>query len=137
MATIKRSGEGVKFKTDPEPVRVSQPEASELPPPELLRQLDEPPGPQFREECKITKSPRVEPKDIIINGMVWTPMDKDREGNPHSYICEPRAMKVAVNMRAERGEIITPRTEWILIRMGEIIFSSTNLTTVFETAARS
>ena len=115
-------------------VRVSEALPAEA---ETGPRLAESPGPQFREQCEIVKAPTPEPDDKLIMGLEWTPLDKDQNGQARTYMCEPRAMKIAANHRRERGEPITANTEWVLFRMGSVIFRSRDLKEVFEFASKS
>lgn len=133
MPTIKRSDKGIEMKGGTTAVRVSrEPETTvlDLDPEESNTQSSA----RFREKCEIVKAPTPDPEDKLIAGLEWTPLDKDQDGNARCYICENRAMKIAANMRRERRESISAGTEWVLFRMGALIFRSTNLKEVFEYA---
>ena len=136
MPTIKRSDKGIEMKGAATPVRVSQQPATTV----LDEDPDEPntqSSVRFREKCEVVKAPTPDPEDKTICGMEWTPMDKDHDGNARCYVCENRAMKIAANMRRERRESISSGTEWVLFRMGALIFRSTDLKEVFEYAANN
>lgn len=91
---------------------------------------------RFREHCEVTKAPSEEPKSIIVNDMEWTPLDKDGDGFAYTYVCEGRAMKIALNLRRERGEKYNAsQHEWILFRMGAVIARGYSLDQLFEDAA--
>ena len=131
MPTVRRSDKGIEMKPGTSSVRVSRPESTEA------LDVAESAGPQFREQCEVVKAPTPEPVDKLIMGIEWTPLDKDGNGQARTYMCEGRAMKIAANHRRERGEPLSANTEWVLFRMGSVIFRSTNLDEVFEMASIS
>lgn len=133
MPTIKRSDKGIEMKGGTTSVRVSREPNTTV--------LDEDPeetntqsSARFREKCEVVKAPSPDPEDKTIFGLEWTPLDKDSQGHARTYICENRAMKIAANQRRERGEPLSHNTEWVLFRMGALIYRSTNLKEVFEYA---
>lgn len=133
MPTVKRSDSGPQIKSASGPIRVSQPQVMDAPPAGVAESA----GPEFIEKCEVLKAPTPDPVDKLIEGMEWTPLDVDRDGNAMVYLCENRAMKIAANLRREKGEALTPKTEWLLFRMNQLIFRSTNQDEVFEFASKS
>jgi hypothetical protein len=137
MPTVKRSNKGIEMKPGSVSVR-----ASEQLNTTVLDEVPDEPNTQssarFREHCEVTKPPSPEPTSKVINGMEWTPLDLDRDGFAHTYVCEGRAMKIALNLRRERGEAYQEGVhEWVLFRMGQVIGRSRSLDDIFETAALS
>lgn len=71
----------------------------------------------------------------VTTRLQWIALDKDRNGNSFSYVCEDRDMKIAVNLRREHGEALDPRTaEWLFYRMGKLEARGRDLNKIFRFA---
>jgi hypothetical protein len=135
MPTVKRSSKGIEMQPGTTSVRASE-QLTTVP-----DAVPDEPNTQstahFREQSIVTKPPTPEPPTKIIEGIEWTTLDKE-DGFAYTYVAEGRAMKIALNLRRERGEAYQEgRHEWLLFRMGTVIARSTSLTELFETAALS
>lgn len=136
MATIKRSSKGIEMKPGTTSVRASEQANTTV---DVDSDPDEPntqSSARFREHCEVTKPASPEPTSITVEGIEWTPLDKDEDGFAHTYLAEGRAMKLTLNLRRERGEKYNAaQHEWILFRMGAVIARGFNLDQMFEDAA--
>jgi hypothetical protein len=135
MATIKRNPHGPQMKPGQiisVQTAVQTPELEDGPMPSQGIQMTQVEQPMLHQPNQAIR---------MVNGghLFWTPLDfhkespNEEQGKPWSYVCEEREMKIAVNLRSDRGRI-GQGNEWVLFRMGELIARSTNLKELFELA---